>query len=431
MHPAGTNSWAKRRLNVSDGGPSFGSTKLAAATTRGTLTLAVVLSALLLIAARPAQAQTETVLYNFAGGSDGANPLSRLTSDGAGNFYGTTQFGGLGYGTVFELSPNGNGGWKETVLYSFSFTDGAYPNGSDVIFDSVGNLYGTASAGGAHQYGVVFELSPAGASWQETVLYSFCPEGYPCNITSAEPLSGVIMDKAGNLYGTTFGAINGDCENEQVFELSPPPGGWTEKLIYAHQNGKIDNIGLSAGLTMDAAGNIFGVGYSTVFELSPNGSGGWNPSVIHHFKDFILPEGTPAIDKAGNLYGTTTAGGAKGYGTVYKLSPAKNGKWKDKIVYSFKSGKDGNDPWSGVLLDAAGNLYGSTTAGGEYNAGTVFELVAPVGKDGYKEKVLWSFTGTDGSQPYGSLTLGSAGNLYGTTAKGGSSGYGVVFEVAP
>lgn len=428
-----TTSGAKRHLNFSGVELRFGSTKWAAAPTRGALI--AVLSALLLIAAPPVEAQTETVLYNFTGGlngPDGAYPLSRLTSDGAGNFYGTTQFGGLGYGTVFELSRNGSGGWNETVIYRFSSTDGDHPNRSGVILDKAGNLYGTASGGGAHQYGVVFELSPTGASWKETVLYSFCAEGYPCNITSAEPLSGVIMDKAGNLYGTTFGAINGDYENEQVFELSPSRGGWTEKLIYAPHNGQIDNIPLSAGLTRDAAGNIFGVGFKTVFELSRKGKGDWNPSVLHYFSDFSLPEGTPVVDKAGNLYGTTTGGGANGYGTVYKLSPGKNGKWTEKILYSFKGGtQDGSQPWGGIVLDAAGNIYGSTTAGGEYNAGIVFELAAPVGKGGYKENVLWSFTGTDGSQPYGSLTLDGAGKLYATTLRGGSSGVGVVFEVTP
>ena len=174
-----TNSRRKDCLKIADAGPRLGSMKLAAAAIRGALTL-VVLSALLLVAARPAQAQTETVLYNFVGGSDGANPQSRLTSDGNGNFYGTTYGGASGAGTVFALSPNGSGGWNETVLHRFNGglnigPDGSGPSGP-VIFDSVGNLYGTTRFGGTDyfycSYGTVFELSPAGSSWTETIPFS-------------------------------------------------------------------------------------------------------------------------------------------------------------------------------------------------------------------------------------------------------------------
>jgi len=372
-----------------------------------------VLSVLLLIAARPAQAQTETVLHDFTGGSgDGAYPQYPLTSDGAGNLYGTTSYGGLYEGgTVFELSPNGSGGWNEKVLYSFcspSCADGLNPYYSGVIFDTLGNLYGTAANGGANGYGVVFELSPVGANWTETVLYSFTG-----GADGATPESGLIFDPTGNLYGTNSAG---------VFELSPSGGGWTEQVIY----GVSPSTG--TGLTMDAAGNIYGVSASTVFELASNGNGGWSPTVIHNFtgfpKDGSNPHGTPVLDKAGNLYGTTHNGGAKDLGTVYKLSPGKNG-WKEKILHSFAS-----NPWAGIVLDAAGNMYGTTIFGGKFLAGTVFELAAPVGTGGYEEKVLWSFNGTDGQYPYGNLILDSAGNLYGT-ANGGSSGVGVVFEVNP
>jgi uncharacterized repeat protein (TIGR03803 family) len=399
-----------------------------------------VLSTPLLIGARPAQAQTETVLYNFTGGSDGGSPAYRLTSDGAGNFYGTTFEGGVGdegvgYGTVFELSPNGGEGWKETVLHSFKGgADGSNPS-SYVIFDSAGNLYGTTGSGGEKGNGVVFELSPEGKKWKETVLYRFT------GTDGANPANGLIFDPVGNLYGTTQ---NGPGGNPIVFELSPSGGAWTEQVIYTIVNPLL--VGLPNGLTMDAAGNIFGTTNFTVFELSPNGNDGWNPNVLYTFtggpKDGAYALGTLVLDQAGNLYGTTEFGGAHGekfggYGTVYKLTHGKKG-WKERILYSFKGGRqDGTGPVAGIVFDASGNICGTTYEGGESGLGTVFELVAPAGAGKYDEKVLWSFNGPDGSEPFASLILDAAGNLYGstlvggTTDQGGSSGNGVVFEVTP
>ena len=191
-----------------------------------------------------------------------------------------------------------------------------------------------------------------------------------------------------------------------------------------------------AGLAMDADGNIFGTTEKTVFELSPNGNGGWNSTVLHTFtgapKDGQYAESTPVLDQAGNLYGTTEYGGAANQGTVYELSPG-NGTWTEYVLYSFKGGKkdDGGYPFGGIAFDASGNIYGTTLNGGKYGGGTVYELVAPVGKGSYKEKVLWSINGTDGSEPYDALILDSAGNLYGTTEGGGQYGGGVVFEVTP
>jgi uncharacterized repeat protein (TIGR03803 family) len=392
---------------------------------------ALILAVLLLVAARPAQAQTEVVLYNFCSQpncSDGGGPRDSLTFYG-GNFYGTTFYGGTGdVGTVFELSPTGSGGWNQIVLYSFTGgADGANPY-SNVIFDSVGNLYGTTQYGGdltcdaPSGCGVAFELSPAGGGWTETVLHNF--GNYP---DGANPTAGMIFDTAGNLYGTT---------SNSVYELSPSGGGWTEQVIYR-------NLATLSGLTMDAAGNIFGVssGVSVAFELSPNGSGGWTPAVIHNFcgpKDGCGPSGTLVFDNAGNLYGTTAyGGGGSSLGTVYKLSPVTKGKkkkpaWKEEVLHSFEGGTgDGGETFAGVVLDADGNIYGTTPAGGINNGGVVFELVVPVGKGKYQEKLLWSFNITDGADPLDSLILDSAGNLYGTTAAGGSKKGGVVFEVTP
>ncbi|MGA7558182.1 MAG: choice-of-anchor tandem repeat GloVer-containing protein [Terriglobales bacterium] len=430
MYLVMNNRRAKSPCSISNAGPRRGSTRLATAIIRSALTLAAI-AVLVLMAVRPAQAQPETVLYSFCSQpncSDGAYPQSSLIFDAAGNLYGTTNSGGLwGYGTVFELSPNGNGGWNETVLYSFTGgADGANPTYSSVMFDSVGNLYGTGYGGGANGYGVVFELSPAGASWTETVLYSFAntPDG-------ANPVNGLIMDPAGNLYGKTF---NGGQGNGVVFQLSPSGFGadWTEQVIYVPET-----QASNAGLTMDAAGNIFGTTYSTVFEMSPNGDGGWNPNVIHTFcsgKDGCDAEGTLALDQAGNLYGTTVNGGLT-WGTVYKLSPGEHG-WTEKLIHEFFANGGGVWPFAGIALDTAGNIYG--TAVGQWpGGGFIYELTPIVGTSKYTPHELWKFNGWDGSCYFGNVLLASGGVLYGTTPNGGSTfwhpphfpGYGVVFEL--
>jgi uncharacterized repeat protein (TIGR03803 family) len=387
----------------------------------------IILFFLSVFAALSAQAQTETVLYNFCSVpscKDGSFPTSTLTRDSGGNFYGTTPSGGaFNAGAVFELSPSG-GGWTESVLYSFTGgTDGSDPI-SYLTFDSAGNLYGTTYFGGDYECdngygngcGVVFELSPVGPSWAETVLHSFTFKG-----DGGSPEGGIIFDSKGNLYG---GNVQG------VFELSPSGGGWNAQLIY-------EGLITEGGVTMDVAGNLFGGIYNqqhktgAVFELSPSG-GNWKSTVLHNFIDDNYPTGTFVFDSTGNLYGTTSGDPCCGEGTVYKLTAAKNGKWTERTLYPFKGTANGRQPFAGVVFDAAGNIYGTTIYGGQYGMGTVFELVR-VGKTGYgyKEKVLWSFNGTDGSEPNGGLLLDSAGNLYGTTSQGGSYGAGVVFEVMP
>ena len=256
------------------------------------------------------------------------------------------------------------------------------------------------------------------------MLYSFTGGADDSN-----PLGRLIMDAAGNLYGGTYVDDGG---NGTIFELSKSHGVWTKQVIY-------NDVPGFGGLTMDAAGNIFGVAFNgsttdIAFELSPNGLGGWNPTVIHTFsggtKDGMGATGTPVLDAAGNLYGTTLGGGYKNDGTVYELSPGTKG-WTVKILHSFEGGtNDGSDPFAGIVFDAAGNIYGTTEFGGTTPiSGTVYELLAPVGKGGYQEKVLWKFDQTDGYEPVDSLILDSGGNLYGTTPYGGSNGDGVVFKV--
>jgi len=381
----------------------------------------------LLVASHSLHAQTEAVLYSFTGGSDGANPQTRLTAGANGNFFGTTYEGGVGAGTVFELSPNASGGWNETVLHSFSGglnigPDGAGPSGP-VIFDTMGSLFGTTRFGGTDyfdcSYGTVFELSPVGASWQENILLSeSCSQ--PLGIFPAN----LVMDRAGNLVGTT--SANGPLPGT-VFELSPLGGTWTAQVIY---NSGPDS---PTGLAIDAGGNIFFTTAASVVELSPDGNGGWNPTVIHSFAGYPYDGygavGTPVFDQAGDFFGTTNQGGALNYGTVYKLSPGQNGAWMEQILYSFKAGKDGRNPAAGIVFDSVGNIYGTTEMGGSRNQGTVFELAA-IGSGHYQHTVLWTFNGADGKDPLASLILDSATNLYGTTNSGGTSNSGVVFEVS-
>ena len=416
MQSAVTPSVMKGRLDVSAVAPRIRSTRVTDAVLRSTMMLAV-FSVLLLGATHLAQAQTEAVLYSFGGNPDGANPESRLTADSAGNLYGTTNSGGLGSGTVFELSPNGSGGWTETVLYNFcsesNCADGANPTYAYVTFDKQGNLYGTAYAGGANGYGVVYKLTPGQSGWTETVLYSFAnsPDG-------ANPVNGLLMDTAGNLYGTTYAGGSGG--NGSVFELKSSGGNWTEKVIY--------NIKSTySGLAMDANGNIFGTTYRSVFRLHRTRTGSWSASVIFTFvnsvKNGINPNGTVVLDSAGNVYGTTYAGGADNDGLVYKLSLGTSGKWTEQILHTF-DGIYGGKPLAGLVFDSAGNLFGTTTQGGRFSDGVIYEMVA--GSTGYTFRVINAFMGENGNGSYASMIV-AGGYLYGTTYQGGSTGDGTVF----
>jgi uncharacterized repeat protein (TIGR03803 family) len=400
----------------------LGRRMLTPAAMRGALTLLVLCS--LVLIAHSAFAQTETVLYNFCSllGTcrDGADPVSSVTPDGEGNFFGTTLNAGPNGGNVFELSPNGNGGFNEITLHAFTGgLDGSHPR-SSVIFDGAGNLYGTTSNGGQYGYGVVFELTRSGSIWIETVLYSFAN-----GADSGIPWSGVIMDKAGNLYGVTVG----DTPNGfgAVFELSPSDSGWMEHVIYTL--GPSSFFEPPSGLAMDAQGNIFGAVALTVFELSPNSDGGWNSNVIYTFPSgaYYSIDSTPAIDQQGNIFGTIQEEHKTkpGVAHVYKLTQTGD-QWGVQILASW--GK-GTGPWGGVVLDSAGDVYGTTVGGGSTGDGTVFELRPKSNR--YQKKVLWNFDGSNGETPFGSLVRDNAGNLYGTTVSGGTQGYGTVFEVTP
>jgi uncharacterized repeat protein (TIGR03803 family) len=404
----------------------------------GLRALAIFAVSLLVTSSWAATNWNEKVLYNFGNGADGKYPASGLIRDAAGNLYGTTVGGPHPpSGTVFELSPTQGGGWTETVLYTFGgLPDGAEP-WAGLIFDAAGNLYGTTSQGGNYLYGTVFELMPNGSGgWTETVLHSFGSgtDGY-------QPLNGSLMfDAAGNLYGTT--QEGGTAGGGTVFELTPNgSGGWTETVLHSFGSGTDGRFPL-AGLIFDAAGDLYGTtelggnsNAGTVFELTPNGGGGWTETVLHRFgngTDGAEPWAGLIFDARGNLYGTTFQGGNYLGGTVFELTPNGSGGWAETVLHSFGKGTDGYQPTYGSLIfDAAGNLYGTTQLGGSSNSGTVFELT-PDGSGGWAETLLDSFDATDGQRfPWAGLIFDAAGNLYGTTYGGGTYGHGTVFELTP
>jgi uncharacterized repeat protein (TIGR03803 family) len=378
--------------------------------------------------------QTEKTLHNF-NTLDGSSPQSGLTMDAAGNLYGTTAEGGTyGAGEVFELRPNGSGGWTETVLYSFTGgADGSTPFSSGVIFDSSGNLYGTTVTGGAKNKGAVFELSPAATGWSERVLYSFRSGN-----DGALPYAGLVFDPAGNLYGATY--QGGHYSVGTVFELSPSGHGqWTEKVIHAFFGN--DGEGPLGSLTIDSNGNLYGTtfsggshNYGVVYRITPSSTGTWTESVLHAFTgggDGGWPNAMrPALDSSGSIFGTTQVGGAFGSGTVWRLYSA-GGAWREQVLYSFE-GNVADSPVSGVVFDAAGNLYGtcSNLTGGITSVGAVYELIRQ-SSGRWNGTILHAFFGADGAYPVGPVLLDAAGNLYGTTSLGGAGKAGVVFEITP
>jgi uncharacterized repeat protein (TIGR03803 family) len=389
-------------------------------------------------------AATEKKLHNFGNGTDGSGPEAGLIFDTAGNLYGTTAFGGnYGNGTVFEMTPNQSGGWTEKTLHSFgNGTGGARPY-AGLIFDTAGNLYGTTYYGGDHDAGTVFELTPNGrGGWAEKTLHNFgngTDGAYPAGVLIFDQNGNLYgtTDQGGDY--PCYGGLT--CGT--VFEVTPNgSGGWTEKKLHNfNKNG--DGFYPGGGLIFDKNGNLYGTtfaggdhNYGTVFELTPNGSGGWTEKKLHNFnptgKDGTDPGDTLIIDAAGNLYGTTFYGGDYNWGTVFELTPNGSGGWTETKLHNFyNNGANGIDPVAGVIFDTAGNLYGTTLNGGDYGDGTAFELT-PNGSGGWTETKLHNFNhGTDGSEPYVGLIVDAAGNLYGTTFYGGGNHDGTVFEITP
>jgi len=336
-------------------------------------------------------------LYAFSGQPNGANPEARVIIGPDGDLYGTTNLGGTGFcapwggcGTVFKLSPPPNFcasfscPWRETVLNSFAQDDGAYPQSADLVFDQQGNRYGTTPLGGSGYYlgpcgtglvggcGVIFELSPSGGGWTEDVLLNFDTVGGGGPISYAYPYSGVTLDNAGNLYGT---ASAGGTGWGVVYKATLSG---TSSILYSFPGGS-DGAGPYGGLISDGAGGLYGTTYGagtngggTAFDLTPSNDG-WTLNTLYSFSGGGGPLDTPLMDGAGNLYGTTYGDGAYGYGSIFKLSPSDGG-WSYTSLHDFTGGSDGAYPYGGVVLDANGNLYSTTSEGGSSGNGVVFEI---------------------------------------------------------
>jgi uncharacterized repeat protein (TIGR03803 family) len=375
-------------------------------------------------------AQTEQIIYSF-GPNDPGSPYLDLVADGKGNLYGTSEGGSSSQGTVFELSPSSNGPWSRRDIYSFtgfnSTGDGAVPVGR-LTFDSKGNLYGTTYQGGAYQQGTVFELTPASnGTWTEKVLHSFAgsPDG-----TGLYASQGVIVDASGNLYGTT--GNGGTYGSGVVFQLVPGASGtWTENILHNFTGGNDGGFPI-ARLIRDSAGHLFGSAfggahdYGLLFELIQGTNGSWTERIIYSFTGGAggsAPEGKLAFGPTGKLYA------AIGFALV-ELAPI-NGVWTFRNIHEFTGGTDGAGAESGLVFDKAGSLYGTTGTGG-FHRGTVYEL-SPQSDGSWSEKILHKFIGgNDGAGPqFGTLILDAAGNLYGATGAGGASLAGVVYKITP
>jgi len=424
----------------------------------------------------PAGAATETVLYSFQGAPNGGSPSGALSADASGNLYGATSVGGTGSclagaenegcGTIYQLSPppTGQTGWTEKVLYSFKAgTDGADPQ-AGLATGTGGVLYGTTTGGGdSDNQGVVFQLTPPAAgktAWVEKVLYRFAGGS-----DGAQPYAGLVADASGALYGTTTTGGGGTCPANPgasgcgtVFKLTPPAKGqtaWAEQVLYVFKGGTLDGFNPQAGLIADSAGDLYGTttygggsgcstfGCGVAFKLSPPATGKtqWTETVIYRFR--ILnngqhPKAGLLTGPAGSLYGAASAGGYKGNGVVFQLTPPTSGKgiWTEIPLYRFQGGDDGGGPFGGLIKDSVGTLYGTTVGGGNActvrnGCGTAFKLVPPAGQSQWTETVLYRFTnGTDGGVPFAGLTANAGGVLFGTTPDGGSGkGAGTVFSL--
>jgi uncharacterized repeat protein (TIGR03803 family) len=395
-----------------------------------------------LAAATPAGAQTGIALRSFSTtDADGYTP-GVVIFDTAGTLYVTTSQGGLyNGGVVFKMTPRTGGGWAEQILHSFNLAagDGSGPGG--LVFDGSGNIYGSCSGGGAHGDGTVFKMIPQpDGRWSEHILYSFSG-GY-----GTGP-SNVVLDAAGNLYGTTN--YGGSYGLGSIFELTRHSDGtWVENTIHSFPVNSSDGYEPDSGVILDAAGNIYGttfygganicpqvgVGCGTVYKLSPATGGTWTEAILHAFAgdgtDGSFPIAGVVFDPAGNLYGTTFTGGAGSVGVIFELTPA-GATWTETILHTFENNGDGILPGGGSLAaDAAGNFYGTTQEGGNLGNGTIYKLTRGAGGT-FTYATYFKFDGANGMYPGSNVTTDGHGNVFGPTPVGGAFGDGVLFAVKP
>jgi len=435
------------------------------------LTGALALFTVTLLVGSAGAASTFRTLHTFTAGNDGGFPEAGLILDGSGAFYGTTRGGGAyGWGTVFKLTRLADGSWTEKVLHDFTGgEDGGYP-AAKLVFDEAGSLYGTTSGGGVTTCGsagcgVAFRLTPTlDGSWNEKVLYQFT-EGADGGV----PVSDLIFDRAGSLYGTAyFGGSGAHCGNAPVdvgcgvvFKLTPKSdGSWTESVLHTFCSFTSCRDGgyPTAGLIFDQAGNLYGTtenggkagscdgpGCGVVFRLTPTTRGLWKERVLHYFtggKDGAYPAASLIFDAAGGLYGTTSRGGAISYcpnigcGVVFRLTSNQNGNWTERVLRTFTGDTDGGIPAAALIFDQTGNLYSTTLYGGNFGlcgglgCGAVFKLM-PKSRGEWREEVLHSFFDDPGAIPDAGIIFDAEGNLYGTSSGDIRKTQGSVFEITP
>ncbi len=404
---------------------------------------------------RLAHTQTFSVVYNFQGLQAGFYPTSGVSVDRAGDLYGTTQYGGpgtscyLGCGIAFKLVRH-DYNWLFTPIYSFmGGSDGGNPS-ARLIIGPNGTLFGTTTqAGGSGCMGLgcgtVFNLHPPQhissrvlAGWSETVLYRF-QGGSDGAMPEAADL---VFDQAGNLYGTTYVGGGTQCFEDcgTVYELTNSGGNWTESILHVFgQSGDGDEPW--AGVILDQTGNLYGTTATggahrqgSVYELIHSGVG-WTERLLYSFQggsDGAFPFSSLIQDPAGNLYGTTCCAGGDAGGTVFGLTA---GTWAFNLLYGLGGPGTGQGPEGALIMDSSGNLYGTASSGGAYGFGAVFKLTPSAGGWTYTSVHDFCAGGyppcSDGYTPSGNLAFDSAGNLYGTTSNGGAHGGGVVYEITP
>jgi uncharacterized repeat protein (TIGR03803 family) len=385
----------------------------------------------LLWASAAASAQVQFQIVHAFGATGDVNAIySQVTLDRKGNLYGTGA-GGAAYnsGAVFELSRKADGSWNEAVLHSFGAPgDGAYPYGP-VTLGADGVLYGATSGGGTNRQGVIYSLTPAPAGWSESVLHRLVPADQV-----SSPSGNIVRDAAGNLYG-----------EGGIFELSASAGGWAFTLICERRDicsaGIYDDTALAPGVRLFSSGDGGEYRLGNVYINMPV-PGAWKTQTLYSFGgtkyDGQIPSHGPLVaDATGSIYGTTFQGGSytcgnAGCGTIYKLTWQAGKGWQETILYNFHppSAGTGYGPTAGVIMDEAGNLYGTAAYGGPCDCGVVYRLLHKA-DDSWTYEVLHTFINGDGALPYSALTLGSHGNLFGTTVGGGPYGGGVVYELSP